>query len=122
MKRFNLKKVGKNCMVFLLALTMFVGMSSYAFAGSDSTRNASGSSFTRWVGPAVECKYTFVIDGKSYSGTKKNTVDFKDPTLSHEGLVMYLKHGQNKSGTYYNGSSTAYHRGYVQYGYVGIKA
>ena len=71
MKRFNLKKVGKNCMVFLLALTMFVGMSSYAFAGSDSTRNASGSSFTRWVGPAVECKYTFVIDGKSYSGTKK---------------------------------------------------
>lgn len=65
-------------------------------------------------------KQIFVINGNLYSGTKKNTVDYKDPTLVHEGIVMYLKHGQRKSGTYYNGSSSAYHRGYVQYGYVKV--
>ena len=120
MGKFKLKKLGKKCMAALLALTIFAGTSSYVFAASDSTRNAGGHSYTRWVGPAVSAKYVFNIDGNSYSGTKKNTIDYKDPYLVHEGYVVYLKHGQSKSGTYYNGSSTAYYRGYVQYGYVKV--
>lgn len=118
----RIKKVLKQTMMFLFVLTMFLGVSTYVLAASDSTRNNSGSSYTRWVGPAKKCTYSFAINGNYYAGTKKNTVDYKDPFLAHEGLVMYLRYGQSKSGTYYNGSSSAYHRGYVQHGYVKISA
>lgn len=120
--KYKMKKVGKFCMAFALAFIIFANTSSYVFASSDQTRNNSGYSYTRWVGPSVSSRYTFDISGNAYSGTKKNTIDYKDPTRVREGYVVYLKHGQTISGTYYNGSSTAYHRGYVQYGYVHVTA
>lgn len=119
-KKFT--KIGKICTVFLLSLTLIVGTASYVFAAEDATSNSSGTSRTRWVGPAANSEYSFVINGKSYSGTKKNIVQYKDPTLTRNGLVMYLKHGQRKKGIYHNGSKSAYHRGYVQCGYVKITA
>lgn len=122
MKKFRLKNLGKKCIAFLLAGTILVGTSSYVFAAEDHTKCVDGTSRTRWVGPAVSSKYVFSIDGNKYSGTKKNAIQFKDPIVTHDGLVMYLKHGQSKSGTYYNGSRTAMHRGYVQFGYVKVQA
>lgn len=122
MSKFRLKELGKKCMAALLVLTIFAGTSNYVFAASDSTKNVRGHSYTRWVGPAKSAKYVFSIDGNKYAGTKKNTIEYKDPTLSHVGLVMYLKHGQSRTDTYYYGSSSAYYRGYVQYGYVKVKA
>ena len=122
MGKKRLKRLGKKCMAGLFVLTIFAGTSSYVFAAQDATKNPSGHSYTRWVGPAKSAKYVFSIDGKQYTGTKKNTIDYKDPTLSHVGLVMYLKHRESKSGTYYYGSSSAYYRGYVQNGYVKVTA
>ena len=118
----KLKRLGKKCMAVLLALTIFAGASSYVFAASDATKNKSGSSYTRWVGPAKSSNYVFSIDGNNYKGTRKNTIEYKDPFLAHEAVVYYLKHGQSASGIYKNGSSSAYHRGYVQYGYVKVTA
>ena len=112
----------KKLKTIVLLIGMICLMGNTAFAASDSTRNASGSSYTRWIGPATKSQYCFSIDGKKYSGTKKNCIEYKDPYVSHVGLAMYLKYGEIRKGSYYNGSASAYHRGKVENGYVKITA